>query len=44
MRAEYKTILVHFRKDDQDHMLAWEYIHDRCSRKRAAAGKVSETG
>ena len=42
MRAEYKTILVRFRKDDQDHMSAWEYIHDRCSRKRAAADVLAE--
>ncbi len=42
MRAEYKTILVRFRKDDQDHMLAWEYIHDRCSRKRTAADLLAE--
>lgn len=42
MRAEYKTILVRFRKDDQDHMLAWKYIHDRCSRKRTAADLLAE--
>ena len=42
MRAEYKTILVRFRKDDQDHMSAWEYIHDRCSRKRTAADLLAE--
>ena len=42
MRAEYKTILVRFRKDDQEHMSAWEYIHDICSRKRAAADVLAE--
>ncbi len=42
MRAEYKTILVRFRKDDQAHMAAWEYIHGRCSRKRAAADVIAE--
>lgn len=42
MRAEYKTILVRFRKDDPGHMAAWEYIHDMCSRKRAAADVLAE--
>lgn len=42
MRAEYKTILIRFRKDDQDHMAAWDYIHDMCSRKIAAADVIAE--
>ena len=42
MRAEYKTILVRFRKDDPDHMAAWDYIHDMCSRKMAAADVIAE--
>ena len=42
MRAEYKTILVRFRKDDPGHMAAWDYIHDRCSRKTAVADVIAE--
>lgn len=42
MRVEYKTILVRFRKDDPDHMAAWDYIHDICSRKITAADVIAE--
>jgi len=42
MRAEYKTILIRFRKDDPSHMAAWDYIHDMCSRKIAAADVIAE--
>ena len=42
MRAEYKTILIRFRKDDPDHMAAWDYIHEMCSRKITAADVIAE--
>ncbi len=42
MRAEYKTILIRFRKDDPGHMAAWDYIHEMCSRKIAAADVIAE--
>ena len=42
MRAEYKTILIRFRKDDQDHMAAWDYIHEMCSRKITAADVIAD--
>ena len=42
MRAEYKTILVRFRKDDPGHMAAWDYIHEMCSRKITAADVIAD--
>lgn len=42
MKAEYKNILVRFRKDEPGHMAAWNYIHDMISRKKTSADVIAE--